>query len=84
MTEPDLALPDETPSGLIPEAQGVDLTAPEPEPEPVDEPDPQYDPETQVMTEDGEVRPMPTGAWTAALTPSGNLRRKKGLLVLAP
>lgn len=47
---------------------------------PADEPT--YDPDTQVITEDGEVRDMPTGQWTAAVTDGGNLRRSKGLLVL--
>jgi hypothetical protein len=62
--------------------------APEPAPEAVeddeaDEPDPQYDPETQIMGADGEVKAMPSGPWTAAVTAKGNLRRSKGLLVEA-
>lgn len=52
-------------------------------PEPEDEPDPQYDPETQIMGADGEVKAMPSGEWSAATTPSGNLKRSKGLLVEA-
>lgn len=88
MTEPDLSTPDKDfDPATDPEFDGgapESAAEPEPTPEPEDEPDPKYDPETQVITEDGKVQDMPSGAWTAALTPAGNLRRKKGLLVLAP
>lgn len=85
MTEPDLYAPDEDAVSLgEPVAADEPEAVVEPEPEPEDEADPKYDPNTQVITEDGKVQDMPTGSWSAALTPAGNLRRKKGLLVLAP